>query len=183
MAEVKGIFQSLSRIYPSPRELLERANDVLAGSIDRRSFISLIYAVLETSTGVVTLSRAGHCPMLLVRSDEVQYIRPSGMGLGLSTGRAFSDAIREERVQLNPGDVCVFYTDGLTEARNGEDEFGYERLIACARDIHGQSASWIKDFILERVQTFARNQSLHDDLTLVVLKWRGPADQDISRNL
>ena len=173
MSEVKGIFQSLSRIHPSPRELLERANEVLAGSIDRRSFISLIYAVLETSTGLLTLARAGHCPMLLLTKTGVRYIRPSGMGLGLSTGSAFNNSIREERVQLQPGDVCVFYTDGLTEARNGEDEFGYERLIDCAKSLHGLSASAIKESILERVQTFARNQSLHDDLTLVVLTWRG----------
>jgi serine phosphatase RsbU (regulator of sigma subunit) len=180
MSEVKGIFQSLSRIHPSPRALLERANEVLAGSIDRRSFISLIYAVLETSTGLLTLSRAGHCPMLLVTKTGVRYIRPSGMGLGLSAGPAFADAIREEQVQLLPGDVCVFYTDGLTEARNGDDEFGYERLIDCARGLHGRSASDIKESILQRVQAFARHQSLHDDLTLVVLKWRGATGTDFS---
>jgi len=173
MSEVKGIFQSLSRIHASPSELLERANEVLSDSIDRRSFISLIYAVLDTKTGVLTLSRAGHCPMLHVGTDGIRYIRPSGMGLGLSRGKAFADSIKEERLQLKPGDACVFYTDGLTEARNGDDEFGYDRLIDCARDVRSLDARGIKDSILSQVRSFSGEQSLHDDLTVLVLKWVG----------
>ncbi|MDH4069025.1 MAG: SpoIIE family protein phosphatase [Ignavibacteria bacterium] len=173
MSEVKGIFQSLSRIHSSPGTLLERANDVLSDSIDRRSFISLIYAVVDTRTGKLTLSRAGHCPMLHVSGNDIRYVRPSGMGLGLSRGKAFSDSIQEETLQLKPGDSCVFYTDGLTEARNGDDEFGYERLIDCARDFRNMDATGIKQSILGRVQSFSANQSLHDDLTLLVLKWVG----------
>jgi serine phosphatase RsbU (regulator of sigma subunit) len=173
MSEVKGIFQSLSRIHPSPRDLLVRANEVLAGSIDRRSFVSLIYAVLDTRNGLLTVCRAGHCPMLLAREGGIHYIRPSGMGLGLSRGSAFEETVREEMIQLQPGDLCLFYTDGLTEARNGEDEFGYERLMRCAANIVPYSAREAKDAVLEHVREFTAGQSLHDDLTLVVLKWCG----------
>jgi serine phosphatase RsbU (regulator of sigma subunit) len=175
MSEVKGIFQALSRICPSPREFLLQANDVLSGSIDRRSFISLIYGIIEVRTGKLILSRAGHCPMLLVRETEVTYIRPSGMGLGLSDGSTFAGAVEEFSLQLQPGDVCVFYTDGLTEARNGSDEFGYERLMASLEGMRNSDSITIRNTILDRVRNFTEGEPLHDDLTLVVVKWSGPS--------
>jgi serine phosphatase RsbU (regulator of sigma subunit) len=171
MSEVKGIFQSLSKIHSSPREFLLKANEALSGSMDRRSFVSLIYAVMDLLTGSLTVSRAGHCPMVLAKSKEVTYIRPSGMGLGLSTGATFATAIAEETMRLDPGDVCVFYTDGLTEARRGEDEFGYERLLECIETVKDLDASTIKNRILEAVRSFTDSETMHDDLTIVVLKW------------
>jgi serine phosphatase RsbU (regulator of sigma subunit) len=179
MSEVKGIFQSLSRIHSSPRDLLLHANEVLSGSIDRRWFISLIYSVLDIDTGVLRIARAGHCPMLLATTRGVRYIRPPGMGLGLSGGSAFSGAVEEEMLQLSPGDVCVFYTDGLTEARNGEDEFGYTRLEEAMAGLRDKKASEIRELLLGEVRAFTNNQSLHDDLTLVVLKWWGPNNRPI----
>jgi len=174
MSEVKGIFQALSRMYPSPRDFMVKANDALIGSIDKHSFVSLIYAILDVATGRLTLSRAGHCPMLLVSDNGVQYIRPGGMGLGLTEGRVFEEAIEEHALQLMEGDVCVFYTDGLTEARNASDEeFGYERLLAGAQRAREQSATGIKEEILNAVKTFSGSETHHDDLTLVVLKWLG----------
>jgi serine phosphatase RsbU (regulator of sigma subunit) len=174
MSEVKGIFQALSRMYPSPRDFMVKANDALAGSIDKHSFVSLIYAILDVATGRLTLARAGHCPMLLVSSNRVQYIRPGGMGLGLTEGRVFEGAIEEHALQLTEGDVCVFYTDGLTEARNvADEEFGYERLLAGAQRAREQSATGIKEEILNAVRLFSGAETHHDDLTLVVLKWRG----------
>ncbi len=175
MSEVKGIFQALSRMYSSPREFVIRANEALAGSVDKHSFVSLIYAVLDVRTGVLTLARAGHCPMLLVSGEQVEYVRPSGMGMGLSRGEIFNRAIEEYSLSLREGDLCIFYTDGITEARRGEEEFGYDRLLEAARRLRGQSATAIKDGIVENVKTFVDRQVTDDDLTLVVLKWRAPA--------
>ncbi len=175
MSEVKGIFQALSRMYPSPRDFVIKANEALAGSVDKHSFVSLIYAVLDVQTGSLTLARAGHCPMLLVSGEEVQYIRPGGMGMGLSNGEIFNNAIEEYALSLREGDLCVFYTDGITEARRGEEEFGYDRLLDVARKSRDLSASAIKDEIVETVKTFVDRQATEDDLTLVVLKWRAPA--------
>ncbi len=96
MAEVKGIFQSLSKIYSSPKTFLINANESLISSIDKRSFISLIYAVLDVQTGELILSRAGHCPMLYATSSSIEYITPTGMGLGLSVGKLFEDSLEEK---------------------------------------------------------------------------------------
>jgi sigma-B regulation protein RsbU (phosphoserine phosphatase) len=173
MSEVKGIFQALSRLYTSPREFMVKANDALVGSIDKHSFISLIYAVIDVRTGVVTIARAGHCPLLHVSDDEVHYVRPGGMGMGLSRGQQFDEAIEEKTLQLAPGDVCIFYTDGVTEARCGDEEYGYDRLLDTARRIKDRSAAAIKTEILESVKAFIRHQAIDDDLTLVVFKWHG----------
>jgi phosphoserine phosphatase RsbU/P len=173
MSEVKGIFQSLSPISASPCDFMKKANTALASSIDKHSFVSLLYAILDVETGVLVLSRAGHCPMLHVTADRATYIRPDGMGLGLGDDDVFGDAIREQEIRLQPGDVCVLYTDGITEAHLNGEEFGYERLSAAAWAVRHQPASVIKREILDMVDVFIDHQANHDDLTLVVVKWLG----------
>lgn len=174
MSEMKGIFQALGRICSSPKEFMVKANEALADSIDKHSFVSLIYAILDPRSGRLTIARAGHCPMLHISGQTVVYVRPNGLGMGLSRGPTFDDAIEEEVIDLSAGDVCVLYTDGVTEARCGDDEFGYERLMAAAQNAREKSAAGIKEEILETVSRFTDHRANDDDLTLVVLKWSGP---------
>jgi serine phosphatase RsbU (regulator of sigma subunit) len=173
MSEVKGIFQALSRIHSSPREFMIKANEALASSIDKSSFVSLIYAIVDVFTGDLTLSRAGHCPMLLVSERDVQYVRPNGMGIGLTGGPLFDEAIEEQSIHLAAGDVCIFYTDGVTEAQRGDQEYGYARLLEITRQTRHKSATAIMEEILGSVSEFIEHRPNHDDLTLVVLKWCG----------
>ncbi|MBP1678886.1 MAG: putative regulatory protein, partial [Bacteroidetes bacterium] len=70
--------------------------------------------------------------------------------------------------------VCVLYTDGLTEARHGSDEFGYDRLQMLGTRIRSASALQGREEIIGAVRTFTGNQPNHDDLTVVVVKWHGP---------
>lgn len=178
MSEVKGIFQSLSRLYPSPREFMIRANEALSSSIDKHSFVSLIYAVIDLASGTLTLARAGHCPLLHLSGENAAYLRPGGMGLGLSNGTAFAQSIEESIIHLNPGDVCVFYTDGITEARRGDDdEYGYDRLMHTVIGSKQESASALKEHILHTVRSHADKPENDDDMTVVVLKWRGGGSQ------
>jgi len=76
--------------------------------------VSLIYGILDLTTGRLILARAGHCPMLYVGDGGASYVRPDGMGLGLGHEPVFSDAIEEQTIDLHPGDLCLFYTDGIT---------------------------------------------------------------------
>ncbi len=177
MSEVKGIFQALSVQHVSPRAFMIQANTVLSGSIDKHSFVSLIYAILDVGTGRLTLARAGHCPMLYIGESGSGYVRPDGMGLGLSEGALFADAIEDHAIQLHPGDVCLFYTDGITEAHVNGEEFGYERLLSVAGQARGRTASDVKNDVLHSVDTFIDHGAPHDDLTLVVLRWVGPAQR------
>lgn len=175
MSEVKGIFQSLGRLYPSPREFLIKANEALVDSIDKHSFISLLYLVVDLSSGSLTLSRAGHCPLLHVSAGSGRYLRPSGMGLGLSRGDVFASSLGEERVTLRPGDLCVLYTDGVTEARRSDDEFGYDRLLATAVRVHDRPAPAVREEIIGSIRRHAERENYDDDVTVVVLRWNGDA--------
>lgn len=174
MAEVKGIFQSLSKMTKSPRELLIRANETLMENLERKAFISILYAIYDTGRSTVTLARAGHCPMILISQGSHELIRPNGLGLGLTEGDLFQTSTEERTLALKPGDVCLLYTDGITEARNSEgEEFGYERLVELAGAIHRLRAHEIQDRILSEIRAYCGKAGFEDDLTLVVVKWLG----------
>ncbi|MEW6061100.1 MAG: PP2C family protein-serine/threonine phosphatase, partial [Bacteroidota bacterium] len=164
----------LAKIYSSPKEFLIKANEALVSSIDKRSFISLIYATLHTTTGELTIARAGHCPLLYVSSEHHQFIKPVGLGLGMKAGNIFNDTIEEQRMMMNPGDVCVLYTDGVTESRSASgEEFGYERLKDVVLAARHRSADDIKEAIIQNVWQYTDAQGYHDDLTIFVIKWLG----------
>jgi phosphoserine phosphatase RsbU/P len=172
MAEMKGIFQSLSRIYREPKDFLAKAHESLVGTIDRRSFISLLYAVLDLRTGIMTIARAGHCPMLHATNSHAVYVKPTGLGLGMGSNEFFSRTISQESIQLNRGDVAVLYTDGVTEARSPDGgEFGYERLQEVVTEASSRSAIGVRDAIIEDVDRHTNHLPPDDDLTIVVLKW------------
>ncbi len=172
MAEMKGIFQSLSKIFRSPGEFLSKAHAVLTDTIDKRSFISLIYAVLDLRSGVMTIARAGHCPLLLVSKKDAKYVKPQGLGLGMGTNEFFRHTISEEQVQLTHGDVAIFYTDGVTEAHSKEgDEFGYDRLLAVVQKSHTNTALELRDAIISEIDRHVNHEPPEDDLTIVVVKW------------
>jgi sigma-B regulation protein RsbU (phosphoserine phosphatase) len=172
MAEVKGIFQSLSKLCRSPKEFVVKANSALFGTIDKRSFISILYAILNINTGQLIMARAGHCPMLHVTDRRTDYVRPTGLGLGLTIGPLFESATEERTLTLKSGDVCVFYSDGITESRGSkEEELGYERLKEIVGKERTGSAREIKEEILKGVREYTGSANVEDDMTLIVLKW------------
>lgn len=171
MAEVKGIFQALSRVAGSPKELLLSANQALVESLERNAFISLLYAIFDTSKSNVTLARAGHCPMIHISGETPRMVRPSGLGLGLTHEKIFEESTEEMSITLRIGDICIFYTDGLSESRNSEgEEFGYDRIVDVALHSRSNSAESIKNSILQEVRNYTGNSSYADDMTLVVVK-------------
>ncbi|HEX4565148.1 MAG TPA: SpoIIE family protein phosphatase, partial [Vicinamibacterales bacterium] len=135
MAELKGLVLSLSQIYQSPRQLLLEVNRIISENLDTRSFITMTYAVLDLSAGTMTFARAGHTPLLYFRGDggrDTEVLTPNGLVVGLRIPGAmekFADLLEEQHVELRKGDVILLYTDGITEAMNGEsDLFGEARL-------------------------------------------------------
>jgi len=173
MAEMKGIFQSLGKIYPDPRELLIQAQKVLIGTIDKRSFISVVYSVIDLKTGIMKIARAGHCPMLYISDGRAEYIKPTGLGLGMGSSAFFERTITQSEIKLSKNDVAVFYTDGVTEARPKDGaEFGYELLLDVVSSASCKSAIEIRDEIIMAVDKHMSHESPEDDLTIVVMKWK-----------
>jgi len=94
-----------------------------------------------------------------------------GIGLGLVSDRNFRRASRIDRVQLDSGDLLVFYSDGLTEAMNLENEqFGDDRLMEAVEEAGALDAGGVREHVLGRVKTFLDGVPAQDDMTLVVLR-------------
>lgn len=183
MAEIKGIIQALAGIYKRPKELLVAVNEVLFGSMDRKSFITLIYVDYDLSKNQLTFARAGHCPLLHVQAGGHEFARPNGIGLGLDGGSHFRNSIEEQTITIEPDDVFVLYSDGLVEARSSQnEEFGDERLQQVVQAVRHLDAEAIRSAILQAVERFASATGIHDDLTCVVLKTK-PLEQPVERRL
>jgi phosphoserine phosphatase RsbU/P len=173
MAELKGIIQSLARIYPdAPTDLLIKANETIARGLDKSSFISALYAALDADRKTLTLANAGHCPMVLIKNDSQKIVRLKGLALGLDKGTIFNKTIMKEDIYFEIGDVAVFYTDGVIEAVSASGEqFGYDRLMETAARSRNKGASDIKSDIFAAVNYFTENGgAVTDDLTIVVIK-------------
>jgi serine phosphatase RsbU (regulator of sigma subunit) len=179
MAELKGIFESLSKTFETPKEILVKANEILHRTLDRKSFVSAAYGVININKETLSISRAGHCPVLLIRNKVVQNIRPSGIGLGLNFTDHFVNTLDEILINLEENDLIVLYTDGITEAKNiNLDDFGnveFEKILLENCDKHVDE---ISNIVIREVTLFSQNISQHDDITLVILKWKQKLNLD-----
>ncbi len=173
MAETKGIIQSFAQYYHSPLEILSHTNRVLSESLEKKSFITLLVAHIDVQNHQMRFARAGHCPVLQYNAAEhkVHLLQPPGIAVGLDHGAIFDRMLEEYRIALQPGDVFLFYTDGLSEAMNKHnEEYGEERLAKVVRQNHHLPLEQLKQTIIDDVFRFTGRRELHDDLTLILLK-------------
>jgi serine phosphatase RsbU (regulator of sigma subunit) len=173
MAEVKGIFESLSTTIESPREILIKANQILKRSLDRKNFVSAAYGLIDFKREVISIARAGHCPLLLLRDGKVKNIRPQGIGLGLIFGDQFEQFLEEIELNLHDNDMIVLYTDGITEAKNiNMEDFGETNFEKILLNNSEKSADEISNEVIKEISQFSKHNTQHDDITLVILKWK-----------
>jgi phosphoserine phosphatase RsbU/P len=178
MAELKGLMLSLSQIHDSPRKLLIEVNRIISDNLDTRSFITMTYAIIDLEQGLMTFARAGHTPLMFVRSGEpaakAQILVPNGLVVGLRIPGAeekFEALLEEDRVELQKGDVLVFYTDGITEAMNSEsDLFGDARLSRLLSEHGHLDAADLRERILREIESFVGMADQHDDMTMILIK-------------
>lgn len=176
MAELKGLFLSLSRIYESPRELLVQVNRIIADHIDSRSFITMTYAVFDMDRRILTYARGGHTPLIHMRGQgnplAADMLIPSGLVVGLEGFESqFEALIEEASLSVGHGDVIALFTDGISEAMNTADDlFGDDRLCRLVQENATVSAEALRDLILSDVEAFVGSADQHDDMTLVLLK-------------
>lgn len=173
MTLTKGILQSHAEDNVSPKKVLSKVNNLMYRTIDRNSFVSMFYAVLDPATKTIRFARAGQCPMIVAaRSGEQgSFMTPRGMALGLEMGKVFDAVLEEQEIALRSGEVLVFYTDGFTEAMNpAGQEFGEERLVASIGLHRDKTAPAIIDGICDDVNTFTAGHPQHDDMTMVVVR-------------
>jgi phosphoserine phosphatase RsbU/P len=150
----------------SPERLVTRLNKITCANCPSNRFITFFYGVADPTSGELAFANAGHNPPFVVRqSGEVESLNGGGPVLGIVPFAPY----KQESIRLDPGDLLVIYSDGVTEANNvSEEEFGEERLVEVLRSHRGKPAGAIINAIMEALGKFTMGAPQGDDITLVV---------------
>ncbi|KAA9338566.1 SpoIIE family protein phosphatase [Hymenobacter busanensis] len=182
VAQLKGIFHTLMLLDQpekgqplQPSKFMTMANQALSHCLERSSFITASFYIIDYKERGFAFARAGHCHTLYYNAvtEETFYFQTAGLGLGILRDASYEKRIKNMYYDYNPGDVMVMYTDGIVEARdvNGE-EYGEDRL----RELLGRTfyldAEEIKQAIVDDVEQFSHGLPPHDDQTLLIVKFK-----------
>jgi hypothetical protein len=173
MTLTKGILQSNAEENISPKIVLNKVNKLLYRTIEKNSFVSMFYAILDTDSKELTYARAGHNPGIVVsQSDgDSTLLTAEGIALGLEEGTVFDKTLQENTIDIRTGDTLVFYTDGIVEAMNEQlNEFGEDKFLDIVAKNRNLTSSQMINLIINEVKEFASNYPQNDDITLVVIK-------------
>jgi hypothetical protein len=124
------------------------------------------------------IQRAGHTPLIYVpgpgvEAQGVQILAPDGMvlGLKLDSGEMFARFLEESTIPLNPGDLYLFFTDGISEAMNARDDlFGEQRLGELVESHAHLPSEQLRERMLREIAAFVGDAPQHDDMTMILLK-------------
>lgn len=169
-AMVQGIFDSHARRGEGPAATLVRVNEAIAAREIEARFATVFYGVLGPD-GALVFSNAGHNPPLILRRQRIIGRLETG---GLMIG-PFRDARFEEGLsRLEPGDVLVVYSDGVTDAEApGGEQFGEERLLEFLAEPSDGSVEAIRDRLLGAVRAFTGDRAPFDDVTVLAVRYLG----------
>ena len=173
MAELKGIVNAFAKLYYSPRLFLQKVNETLYENVDRKTFVSMIYAVFDMKKNKMTFCRAGHCPLIYYssRKDNISVLKPNGIGIALDSGPIFNKTLQECEIKWHDQDLFLFFTDGLTEARNSDkQEYGEDRVLEIVKKYNNQKVEVVQENIIKDVTEFIGDTNRHDDLSLISTK-------------
>ncbi|MFO7661979.1 MAG: SpoIIE family protein phosphatase [Chloroflexota bacterium] len=171
MAVSRTLFHTHALENPSPSQALDRVNQFIRQDRTTPLFLSAFYAVLQKQSGCLTFASAGHNPPFWIHAATGQISELESRGIVLG---AFDGYIAEERMaMLEPGDSVVFFTDGITEARNQAGDFlDEEGLTAILHAQKWEHAEDLLDAIITSVDKFSTGVPQIDDFTVVVLRRR-----------
>ena len=175
MSQMKGVFHSLAQLDLSPDQFLVYANSALSRCLEKTSFITVSFFVVDTQLRTIEFARAGHTPTLFyqAREKEARYLELRGLGLGIIRNENFNKYIEVNKMTYEPGDTIVLYTDGIIEATNGQkDEFGFDRL-RCVVERHAKEApAMIQKALIQSLYDFCDGNPLDDDYTALIIKFK-----------
>lgn len=169
MALTRSLLRAESGPSISPEKALRRVNRHLLGMNANDMFVTILYGVLNRKTHKFVYVRAGH-ELPLVWSEEGQLTKPE-IGRGQLMG-IFPDPVLEtQSLSLPPGSTLLIYTDGVTEARNEQEQFfGEEGLIAAVPDLLNKSAQEICDALVQILTDYHGEAPQADDITLITAR-------------
>jgi serine phosphatase RsbU (regulator of sigma subunit)/CRP-like cAMP-binding protein len=170
MSSLHAAVHAQAEHHDSLRKTTSAVNRYLVESIPPNRFITLFLAELDPTTGEIGFLNAGHNPPLIIHAEaeiRLEQLASGGLPLAIMADADF----REGRTRLDPGDVLVIYSDGVSESANPQgDEFGPTRLFeAVARNLDAPAAS-IREGIEAALTSFCQGIPAADDITFVIIK-------------
>lgn len=176
MASVQSLLKALAPMSRSPAEVIRQIHKLLIHNIRYTTFVTFFIGAFDPSIKRLTFCNAGHNPPLVLRSQDRMtdappvLLKPTGAAIGLVEEADFD----EDRLDLQEGDLLVLYTDGVTEAVNGNDQaFGRERLASLVRIIDHLPAREVVNQIRQGLEEFSEGRPFVDDTTFVVCRITG----------
>jgi serine phosphatase RsbU (regulator of sigma subunit) len=168
-AAVQSNFAAQAPVSRDPADMMARVNKALLRRAIEARFATMFYGALAPD-GRLSYCNAGQEPPLVLRRNAVAWLEAGGPVLGLLSIATYEF----EDVALEPGDVAVVCSDGVTEARNqAGDEFGRDRLVAAVRGCHGAKPEVVLEKLLAAVRQFADGAAQADDMTVLVMRYKG----------
>ena len=173
MTMARSLVRMESERNLSTADTLKKVNRILARDLRRGMFVTAMYCILNIRTGMLKVSSAGHNPLVVWRNDQKRYelFNPNGIALGFYRGPVFDRTIKEESIMINPGDLVVGFTDGVTESMDVNDnELGGEKFYKLVGEIHHLESQRFIDSVMKFLNDFKGSAPQHDDITLVCVK-------------
>ena len=167
MTSLQAKVQALAETPGDPASVVARLNRSLAATCPRNRFITFFFAIVDADTGEVAYCNAGHNPPLLIRAaGGIEKLEGGGPVLGILPAMTYE----RQQCRMEPGDVLLLYSDGVTEAANPEGEEFEDQLAALAAKVRDRSAAEIVQTIHEAVRDWIAGQPPADDVTVVVAR-------------
>ena len=168
MSNLQATLRSQTISSSCARECLEKANNLLYHSTDSEKYATLFYGILDSEKHRLAFTNAGHnYPFLVCTDGKVERLKTIGIPLGFMENFEFS----EHTVSLNPGDVLVLFSDGISEALNAqEEEFEEERILEIILSNRDASPEDLIEKVIASVREHAGDEEQSDDMTLLVVK-------------
>jgi sigma-B regulation protein RsbU (phosphoserine phosphatase) len=175
MANLQATIRGLTLTGLPPGDALGRANRLLFRSTDVGKFVTLFFAVLDPARHELRFSNAGHeRPLLFPAEGPHRQLESAGFMLSFLEKTVYE----EDSVLLGAGEVLVVYSDGITDAVNGEAaEYGETRLVDLVGEHRREPAPALLDRIFRDVRAHAGAEPQMDDMTVVVVKRKQTTDQ------
>jgi len=174
MAMMRMVLRVRATSTLSAKEAIAMTNDELAPEIPEDMFITTLYTIVDTESGVFKLCNAGHNEGLLISNGTLTPLKPAGMpiGIGLVDTKGFREHLEELEQKFNPGDTLVLFTDGVTEAMNSvHEEYGEERFFTILKNHADElDAKALTEKVINDIKDFTGGIEQSDDITLVIIK-------------
>jgi sigma-B regulation protein RsbU (phosphoserine phosphatase) len=168
MSQVQAIMKIFAEQYQEAREIVTAVNEFIYRHSTQEKFISMVTIVLSPEKGQITFCNAGHnAPFLLNPGAEPEFLEAGGTLVGV-----FEDQVYIQGTAILQRDGIIFlYTDGLTEARNKEEEeFGPQRLVRFVNDRKEEPAKKLTESTIQNIRENWLGTDQEDDWTLLVIK-------------